>query len=187
MDQTILVIDCVYDFIDGSLACKHAEEAVQNIIQYINEHPEEKVLYVREVHPKNHCSFMAQGGIWPEHAVEGTRGAELHEDFFSKIENVSNRPNEDNVFIKGQRPDVEQYSGFESVNEKEITLREALSQKLVVGGIATEYCVFNTVKDLTEAGFQVEVLKNGLGYVELTGHNQTIKTLESNGIAILES
>lgn len=178
MKKTILVIDCVYDFIDGSLACQHAEEAVQNIIKYINAHSEDEVIYVREIHPANHCSFEKQGGIWPAHAVEGTRGAELHQDFFSKIEEVSKRPNEDNTFIKGQNPEVEEYSGYQGKNVKGESLGDRLTKEVVVTGIATEYCVLNTLNDLIANGFEVTLLEQGLGYVEEAGHKKTIEDLK---------
>lgn len=175
--KTILVIDCVYDFIDGSLACLNAEEAVQYIIRYINNHPTDQVIYIREVHPSNHCSFKDQGGIWPSHAVEGTRGSQLHQDFFSKIEVSTNRPNESNTFIKGQNPQLEQYSGYEGITKQGQTLSQALTQDITVMGIATEYCVLNTLNDLANQGLSIKVLEQGLGYVTLEGHKQTIKEL----------
>lgn len=185
MKKTILVIDCVYDFIDGSLACQHSEEAVQNIIKYINAHQEDEVLYVREVHPANHCSFGEQGGIWPSHAVIGTRGAELHQDFFSKIEDSKKRPNDNNVFIKGQKPDVEEYSGYEGKNVKGESLEVYLNKEIIVTGIATEYCVLNTLNELVSNGFDITLLEEGLGYVEEEGHKQTIQELRVRQLNII--
>lgn len=176
--KTILVIDCVYDFIDGSLACIHAEEAVKYIVAYINAHPENQVAYVREVHPANHCSFVEQGGVWPPHAVEGTRGALLHEDFYTKIEKTDNRPNDTNVFVKGQNPEVEQYSGYESISRQGKKLRDVLEKEIIVMGIATEYCVFNTVNDLVEERYKIQVEEEGLGYVTLVGHEETLARLK---------
>lgn len=176
--KTVLIIDCVYDFIDGSLACTHAEEAVRYIINYINAHVEDEVIYIREVHPVNHCSFVEQGGMWPPHAVEGTKGAQLHEALYTQIDKVENRPHKDNVFIKGLNPEVEEYSGELAVSENGKQLKEALQKELVVMGIATEYCVFNTVNDLRNEGYQIKVLEEGLGYVTLEGHKETIDQMK---------
>ncbi|MEG0352716.1 MAG: isochorismatase family protein [Cellulosilyticaceae bacterium] len=185
MKKTILVIDCVYDFINGSLACQHSEEAVQNIIKYINAHQEDQVIYVREVHPANHCSFSEQGGMWPAHAVEGTRGCELHADFLCKIEDTQQRPNDKNVFIKGKNPEVEEYSGYEGKNSYGECLVKNLSKEIVIAGIATEYCVLNTLNDLVANGFRITLLEEGLGCVEEEGHKKTIQDLKVRKINII--
>lgn len=173
--KTHVVVDLIYDFIDGSLACLNAVEAVNETIKHINENPNEKVLFICDNHPATHCSFVENGGIWPAHCVQGSRGSELHKDFFSKIEKLENRPNEGNTFYKGRDASMEEYSGFEATTLGGLKLKEVSSKEVVVSGVATEYCVKETVLALNNSGFNVTLLKDALSYVNKEGH---IKALE---------
>lgn len=181
-----IVVDMLYDFIDGSMACGNAENAVAEVIKYINAHPDEKVVYVCDSHPADHSSFVNEGGIWPSHCVQGTRGAEIHKSFYTDVINPSNRPDENrNIFRKGRTRDEEQYSGFESVNINELLLKDCVGKDLIISGIATEYCVKNTLLEFLNAGSNIELLVNGLGYVDKNGHVETLKELE-NKVTFIE-
>lgn len=181
-----IVVDMLYDFIDGSMACGNAENAVEEVIKYINAHPDEKVVYVCDSHPSDHSSFINEGGIWPSHCVQGTRGAEIHKSFYTDVINPSNRPDENrNIFRKGRTRNEEQYSGFESVNINEVLLKDCVGKDLIISGIATEYCVKNTLLEFLNAGSNIELLVNGLGYVDKNGHVETLKELE-NKVTIIE-
>lgn len=173
-----LVVDMLYDFIDGTLACGNAENAVHEVVKYINAHPEEKVIYITDYHPANHSSFADYGGIWPVHCVQGTRGGAIHEAFYTDVINPANRPDpERNIFRKGAKVDEEQYSGFESVGPDGRMLSECVGKDLVISGIATEYCVKNTLMEFLNAGHNIELLVPGLGYVDKKGHDETMKEL----------
>ena len=181
--RTHIIIDCVNDFITGSLACLHAEKAVQNIINYINEHPNDKVIYIAETHPGNHCSFNEHGGIWPAHAVRGTDGAELHENFYTHVRKITNTPIDHfNVFRKGLDPEQEEYSAINAKNDYWGPLLDNLSkdEEIVVSGIATEYCVKETVKDLLKEGFNVSIIEDNLGYVNYADHKSTLAQWKEN-------
>ena len=174
-----LVVDMLYDFIDGSLACGNAENAVHEVVKYINAHPEERVIYITDYHPANHSSFADYGGIWPVHCVQGTRGGAIHEAFYTDVINPANRPDpERNIFRKGEQVDKEQYSGFESVGPDGRLLSQCVGKDLVISGIATEYCVKNTLMEFLNAGHNIELLVPGLGYVDKKGHDETMKELE---------
>lgn len=173
-----LVVDMLYDFIDGTLACGNAENAVHEVVKYINAHPEERVIYITDYHPANHSSFADYGGIWPVHCVQGTRGGAIHEAFYTDVINPANRPDpERNIFRKGAKVDEEQYSGFESVGPDGRMLSECVGKDLVISGIATEYCVKNTLMEFLNAGHNIELLVPGLGYVDKKGHDETMKEL----------
>ncbi len=174
-----LVVDMLYDFIDGTLACGNAENAVHEVVKYINAHPEERVIYITDYHPANHSSFAEYGGIWPVHCVQGTRGGAIHEAFYTDVINPANRPDpERNIFRKGEQVDKEQYSGFESVGPDGRLLSQCVGKDLVISGIATEYCVKNTLMEFLNAGHNIELLVPGLGYVDKKGHDETMKELE---------
>lgn len=174
---THLVVDMLYDFIDGTLACTHAAEAVNKSIEYINAHPGQKVLYVCDCHPEDHCSFRANGGIWPVHCVQDTRGGAIHDAYYTRIENPENRPSGNNIFYKGRRKELEEYSGRNAVNNQGKTISECCSGAVAISGIATEYCIKETVLALYEQGFKITLLQDALAYVELQGHQQTLAEL----------
>lgn len=185
-NKSILVIDCQNDFISGSLACTNAENAVNYIVDYLNNHEEYEASFSLDAHSIKHCSFIENGGTWPVHCVGGTKGYELHEKFndinyFRKM--TMGR------FLKGTNDDVEEYSAFNAKmltkGNKTIPLNQVLYNDVIVCGIATEFCVKETVKDLINNGFNVSVLEQGLGYVSEEGHKQTLEEFKQMGVKII--
>ena len=192
-NTALVVVDMLYDFIDGSLACENAEQAVAETLKFIDKMTASAdgqaneildtypIIFIRDHHPADHSSFAEQGGIWPAHCVAGTRGGEIHSD-------LAPYAVEELTFDKGCNRAVEQYSGFDGVNAAGQSLGEVLglldAEELYVCGIATEYCVRNTVEDLVKAGHKVTVLKDCLAWVDKAGHEQTLKELEEKGINI---
>ncbi|MBO4634283.1 MAG: isochorismatase family protein [Bacteroidales bacterium] len=181
-DTALIVVDMLYDFIDGSLACQGADDAVARTLDFIKAHPELPRLFVLDHHPANHSSFKEYGGIWPPHCVQGTRGAQIHEDLAPYADD------EGLQFFKGEDPAVEQYSGFDGRNEAGQSLAEVLRlmeiEKVLVCGIATEYCVRNTAEDLLKDGFKVTVLQDCLAWVDADGHVAALKAMAQEGIRI---
>jgi nicotinamidase-related amidase len=192
-NKALVVVDMLYDFIDGSLACQNSEEAVRQTIRFIDSQTagqggEEHeildtfpILFIRDHHPADHSSFKEQGGIWPAHCVAGTHGGEIHQDLVPYV-------TEELTFDKGCDKSVEQYSGFEGINCAGQSLGEILdlldTTEVYVCGIATEYCVRNTCEDLKKAGFEVRLLKDCIGYVDLQGHIKALAEMETEGISI---
>ena len=192
-NNALVVVDMLYDFIDGSLACQNAENAVKETLKYIDTQTKGQggeeheildtfpILFIRDHHSADHSSFVEFGGTWPPHCVAGTRGGEIHEDLLPYA-------CEELTFDKGCDKAVEQYSGFEGVNSAGQTLGEILelldTTDVYVCGIATEYCVRNTCEDLLKAGFKVHLLKDCLAYVELEGHLKSLKEMAEEGIGI---
>ena len=192
-NSALVVVDMLYDFIDGSLACQNAENAVRETLKYIDSQTRGQageeheildtypILFIRDHHPADHSSFKEQGGIWPPHCVAGTRGGEIHKDLLPYVK-------EELIFNKGCDKAVEQYSGYEGVNAAEQSLEEILqlldATDVYVCGIATEYCVRNTCEDLLKGGFKVHLLKDCIGYVEHEGHLKALAEMASEGISI---
>ena len=192
-NSALVVVDMLYDFIDGSLACKNADNAVRNTLAYIDTQTKGQggeaheildtfpILFIRDHHPADHSSFKEQGGIWPAHCVAGTRGGEIHQD-------LAPYASEELTFDKGCDRNSEQYSGFEAVNNADQPLSEVLelldTTDVYVCGIATEYCVRNTCEDLLKAGFRVHLLKDCIAYVDIDGHKKAIEEMAAKGISI---
>ena len=182
---THVVVDVLYDFIDGSLACQYTEEAIGESIKYINSHPDQNVLYVCDCHPQSHCSFKINGGLWPVHCVPGTRGAEIHEKYYNLIDNVENRPGVKNMFLKGENPNEEQYSGFDGINKAGEKLSVHLSKNVIVSGIAAEYCIKETCLDLHKAGYKVYLIEKAMAHIEPEGRAKALKEMKEKGIEII--
>ncbi len=89
------------------------------------------------------------------------------------------------MFSKGMNPLKEEYSGFDAQNEQYGALKYNLTRKVVVSGVATEYCVKNTVMDLLKNGFEVVVLKNCLAYLEEQGHEAALIEMREMGAQII--
>lgn len=192
-NKALVVVDMLYDFIDGSLACQNADNAIVNTLKFIDIHTKGQggedyeildtfpILFIRDHHPTDHSSFKEQGGIWPSHCVAGTHGGEIHEA-------LKPYASEELTFDKGCNKAIEQYSGFEGVNSAEQSLGEILelldTTDVYVCGIATEYCVRNTAEDLQKAGFKVHLLSDCLAYVDENGHRQALEEMAQNGICV---
>ena len=180
----ILLVDCQYDFIDGSLACGHSEEAVKNIISFINKNPSAKIFYSADNHSANHCSYIPNGGTWPVHGQAGTHGAELHGSFAKEIENPEQRPNEYTIYYEGENDSVEEYSAYEAKNIAGEKLCDILGREVIVTGIATEFCVKESVLALLESGRKVTVKADMLGWVDADNHKKTLDELAKMGAVI---
>lgn len=192
-NSALVVVDMLYDFIDGSLACQNAENAVDETLKFIDSQTKGQggddheildtfpILFIRDHHPADHSSFKEQGGIWPSHCVAGTHGGEVHKALAPYVR-------EELTFDKGCDKAVEQYSGFEGTNNAEQSLGEILelldTTDVFVAGIATEYCVKNTCEDLMKAGFKVHLLSKCIAYVDYDGHIKALKEMKAEGIAI---
>lgn len=187
----LLIIDCQNDFISGSLACINAENAIDSIVKYINNNHKNfsNIHFSLDSHPYNHCSFVENGGVFPSHCVTGTEGYELHHKIQEKLKSV------DILFksikyYKGLSIDVEEFSAYNAVTTRfdkftKSTLNECLERNVIVCGIATEYCVKETVLDLLNNGFNVTVLKDCLAYVNEEEHFKALKEMEEKGAKLI--
>ena len=192
-NSVLIVVDMLYDFIDGSLACQNAENAVTETLKFIDrqtkgQNGEETeildtfpILFIRDHHPADHSSFKENGGIWPVHCVAGTHGGDIHT-------NLQPYAIEELTFDKGCDRNQEQYSGFEAINCAGQSLSEILelldTKEAYVCGIATEYCVRNTCNDLRKAGYNVRLLSKCLAYVDHDEHLKVLEEMGAEGISI---
>jgi nicotinamidase/pyrazinamidase len=117
------------------------------------------VVATRDWHPADHGSFAEQGGPWPVHCVKDTAGAQLHP--------ALDQRRIDAVIDKGQRPDTDGYSAFES-DELGLLLREHAVTAVTVVGLATDYCVLGTARDALKEGFHVTVDRSATRAVDAT-------------------
>ena len=155
----VIVVDMQVDFGDpsGSLYVAGGEELVAPVNALTADvlNVGGKVYFTQDWHPERTPHFIPQGGIWPPHGVAGTPGAELLADL------VVNGP----VVQKGA-DGRDGYSGF-SVRDPQTGAREATvlgdllrrdgMERVIVVGLAGDYCVVETALDAAELAFQVEM------------------------------
>jgi nicotinamidase/pyrazinamidase len=156
--DALIILDVQNDFCPGgALAVPNGDE----VIPAINRLLQHGWLTVatKDWHPADHCSFKAQGGPWPPHCVQGTAGAELHPQLDVARIQV--------IITKGSRPEKDAYSGFDGTELAKI-LRDKGVKRVVVCGIATDYCVRATAHDALKAGFEVLVSEDAIRGVEVT-------------------
>lgn len=186
-DNSLIVIDCQNDFISGTLACQSCEKALDNIVKEIESGKYCDVSYSLDYHPEKHISFIKNGGSWPEHCIINTEGARLHEKI-QRVNSLFDSPTYSNKYYKGIDKNVEEYSAYEasySGISKKIKLKEQVSSNVTICGIATEYCVKETVLDFLKNGFKVTVLSNCLGYVDYDNHLKALKEMAEQGAIII--
>lgn len=194
-NTALVVVDELYDFIDGSLACINADNAVKETLRFIDAKTGAQdgdkdveildtfpILFIRDHHPADHSSFVGFGGTWPVHCVAGTHGGEIHESLQPYVV-------EELTFDKGCDKGCEQYSGFDGKNSAGQSLGEILElldvKDIYVCGIATEFCVRNTCEDLLKAGFKVKLLTKALAYVSEAGHEKALEEMKAEGIELI--
>ncbi len=158
--DALVLVDVQNDFLaGGSLAVPHGDEVLPALNRAIEVFRGRglPVFATRDWHPAGHCSFQTRGGQWPPHCVAGTEGAAFAPGLaiFPAVVVIS----------KATRADTDAYSGFQGT-ELHRLLRERGVRRLFVGGLATDYCVLNTVKDALALGYQVLLLADGIRAVD---------------------
>ncbi len=159
--DALLIVDVQRDFLPGgALAVPDGDRVVPVLNRYIERFRARDlpVIATRDWHPPDHCSFTDQGGPWPVHCVAGSPGAAFADE-------LALAP-EDRIVSKATACDRDAYSGFQDTGLAE-TLRAAGIRRLFVGGLATDYCVLNTVLDACREGFAVRLLEDAVRAVDL--------------------
>ena len=158
--QALIVVDVQNDFCPGgTLAVAHGDEVVPPLNKLIAEFLQrgDPVFKSRDWHPPTTKHFADFGGTWPVHCVQGTKGAEFHPDLTddARIQIIS----------KGLG-DEDTYSAFDGT-DLAAQLHKLGVDEVLVGGLATDYCVKNTALDALKEGFAVKALTNAMRPVDL--------------------
>jgi nicotinamidase/pyrazinamidase len=167
--DALLIVDFQNDFCPGgALPVPEGDRIAQPLGRLLDDF--EFVVATRDWHPPEHGSFEGvevdrdswrgtdPPSIWPVHCVQGTPGAELHASL--------DRSKLDRVVDKGRDPNSQGYSGFQDTALADL-LRARGVDRLFVGGLATDYCVKNTVLDARRLGFDVTVIEDAIRGVEV--------------------
>ena len=158
--QALLVIDVQNDFCPGgTLAVPHGDEVVEPLNRLIDEFLERgaPVYKTRDWHGPVSTHFAAYGGTWPVHCVRETEGAEFHPAL---------RDDPRITVISKGLDDKDGYSAFDDT-DLVAQLKRQNVEELVIGGLATDYCVKSTVLDALKHGFKVKAIENAMRAVDL--------------------
>ncbi|QED38591.1 bifunctional nicotinamidase/pyrazinamidase [Antarcticibacterium arcticum] len=197
--KTLVLIDVQNDFIPGgALAVPGGDE----IIPILNKlQPEfDLVIATQDWHPAEHSSFAAnhpgknefevitwQGQeqvLWPVHCVQKSRGARFHKQLeISRIEAI---------FRKGMNTEIDSYSGFYDNAKLKSTglagyLRDKGAKDLYFGGLAADYCVYFSILDALEEGFNAILIEDATRAIDPAGYEEAKQTILQRGGKIIHS
>jgi nicotinamidase/pyrazinamidase len=165
----LVVVDMQNDFADpqGSLFVKGAGDILPMVNSEIRLAREAGafVVYTQDWHPETTKHFAKDGGIWPVHCVGGTWGAELHPALDVAGPAVRKGTNGEDGYSGFTVKDPT--TGETKPTELEAMLREKGIERVVVVGLATDYCVSATAIDAARLGFGTEVLQDAIASVDL--------------------
>lgn len=181
-DRTVLlVVDVQNDFCTGGNLAVRDGEAVVPVINALGRRFRHVVL-TQDWHPAGHASFasshpgrkpfetieLAYGPqvLWPDHCVQGSTGAAFHAGL--------DLPHAEAVIRKGFRQGIDSYSGFIEADRRTPTglegyLRERGIAKVIIAGLATDFCVNWTALDAARAGFETIVVEDACRAIDLDG------------------
>jgi nicotinamidase/pyrazinamidase len=198
-DDVLVVIDVQNDFCPGgSLAVSKGDEIVPLINQLMGKF--RHVVLTQDWHPKGHSSFATTHGgapftgiklaygdqtLWPDHCVQGTKGAEFHADL--KLTGA------ELVLRKGFRAPIDSYSAFYENDRTTRTglagyLRDRGLKRLFLCGLATDFCVAWSALDGRREGFEVVLLEDACRAIDLNGSLAAAKAeMQKAGVTLAGS
>lgn len=171
--DALLVVDIQHDFLSsGALATQNGEQVIPGVNQTISKVKEAglPIVLTQDWHPEDHLSFASQHPgkqpfdayeaeglgpvLWPDHCVQGTYGSEFSENLNTQDAHA--------VIRKGYNRSIDSYSGFlENDHRTETGLAGYLKDKgvkrVLIGGLAYDYCVYFTASDGAMKGFEVVI------------------------------
>lgn len=179
--EVLLVVDMQIDFCPGgALAVPDGDQVVAEVNSLIAAH--DHVVLTQDWHPSGHASFASQHPgrapfdsieaaygpqvLWPDHCVQGTRGGDFHPGLdWTKAELV---------LRKGFRRAIDSYSAFFENDHRTPTglggyLKERGFTRVVLAGLATDFCVHFSAMDARNLGFEVSVIERACRAIDLGG------------------
>ena len=198
-DRDILIIvDVQNDFCPGgALAVPHGDQIVPAVNRLAAEFAH--VVLTQDWHPRGHASFASshagknpfdsidvsygQQILWPDHCVQGTRGADFHPDL--------DIPHAELVLRKGFRTAIDSYSAFFENDHRTPTglvayLKERGFKRIALCGLATDFCVFYSALDGRHAGFEVTVTTDACRGINVDGSlDRAMRSMKEAGVTLL--
>lgn len=197
--KTLIIVDVQNDFMPGgTLEVPGSGEIVMVINDLMDKF--DLIVATQDWHPRNHKSFASthfgkepmdkidldgiEQVLWPDHCVQGTEGADFHPDLATKKIEA--------IIRKGTDPEIDSYSGFYDNNHEKSTglagyLREKGCMELYFCGLASDICVFYTIKDAVEEGFSAKFIQDASSPLDQTNFVAIQNELHKMEVEILDS
>lgn len=175
--DALVIVDVQNDFLPGgSLAVPEGNAVAEALNRYIDVFVKHDlpIYATRDWHTSDHCSFQPQGGPWPPHCVAASSGADFAPQLRLPVNAI--------IISKGTGSHQDAYSGFEGTDLAE-QLRAMDVRRLFIGGLATDYCVLNTVRDALSHRFAVLLLEDAIRAVNAQPDdgNKAIAEMQQRG------
>lgn len=154
--DALVIVDVQNDFLPGGALAVGQGSDILPVLNACIDLFRRKGLSIyasRDWHPASHCSFLAQGGTWPPHCIAGTNGAEFPAGLAL--------PDTAIIVSKAVTENQDAYSAFQGTHFAD-ELRRDRKKRLFIGGLATDYCILNTVLDALKEGFRVVLLSDAI-------------------------
>lgn len=183
-EDVLVVVDVQNDFCPGGALAVADGGTVIPVIHRIAERFEHMVL-TQDWHPPGHCSFASAGGRWPDHCVQGTRGADFHPALQLTRAEL--------ILRKGFRQDLDSYSAFFENDHMTPTglasyCRERGFRRVFLAGLAYDFCVGFSAVDARRAGFESFVVRDACRAIDVNG---SVREMEAEfarqGVVLMES
>jgi pyrazinamidase/nicotinamidase len=168
---TLVVVDCQYDFCNpaGALYVSGAETAVNHILHFINTHEGlAEVIFTVDWHQAKDASFIPQGGPWPPHCIAFAKGSQIDDRL---VQACLDREIPYRVIRKGEVIETEEYGAFQHIEKlpdgsfRLSTMTDEVTcagHRMVICGVAGDYCVLETLRNLLNGGLVVDVFARGI-------------------------
>ena len=174
-NRLLIIVDPQIDFTTGSLATKNGPAAMDYLAKALDGGAWKNyswIIVTQDAHPKDHCSFVEQGGVFPPHCVEGTEGMNVYPALQQVLNGLTANVSNIHYMQKGDLADKEEFSIFQNKHSGE-KLRRTIEEfehfdGIDICGIATDYCVYETTKDLMAfyPAKQIRIVTNCLAAVD---------------------
>ncbi|MCP5243124.1 MAG: isochorismatase family protein [Burkholderiales bacterium] len=154
--DALIIVDLQNDFLPGgSLPVAGGNKIIPMLNRYITDFHARRlpIVATRDWHPINHCSFESFGGPWPPHCIANTEGA--------AFPTALQLPACTKIISKATTQSKDAYSAFSDTPLNEL-LHSLNVKRLFFGGLATEYCVLNTVKDAIRFHYVTFILEDAV-------------------------
>ncbi len=199
-EDVLIIVDMQYDFMPGgALPVEKGDEIISDINAMAKKFKNNlaKIILTQDWHPQDHLSFASNHPgknpgdqyqteaigpvLWPDHCVQGTKGARFHEDLNVNLAH--------GILRKGYNPKIDSYSGFLENDKKSETglaglLKSLNVKRIFICGLALDYCCFATAMDGVDFGFQVYFLADLTKGIDLPPGNiaNSLESMSKKGI-----
>ena len=188
-NNLLIIVDPQIDFTTGSLATAKGPAAMDYLAKALEQGAWKNyswIIITQDAHPSNHCSFVEQGGVFPPHCVEGTEGKNIYPALQDVLNTITAYIPNVHFMHKGNLADKEEFSVFQNEQSGEKlrrTIEEIGFEGIDICGIATDYCVYETTKDLMEfyPANQIRIVTNCLAAVD-DNDTKLADLMKENGI-----